>query len=132
MKKISLALFSVLFILINGCSDDSGSGTDPFGGTGTGGVTFTVSTVQGQQGVNFNFKPSTSVTLTQITVKLPAQNFQDVVQGDGTTVYDTQAGFSVGEYNGVQKDQIWSFNIQGKIGSAQGQTYNKDMNFTIP
>jgi hypothetical protein len=88
--------------------------------------------VQGQQGIVFNFKPSTAVTVTQVTVKLPAQNFEDVVQGDGTTVFDTQTGFSVGEYTGVQTGQQWSFNIQGKIGSATGQTYNKDVNFTIP
>lgn len=136
MKRIVLVILSVLSIhILSSCSEDSGSGTSPFGGgggTGGGGVTFTVSTVQGQQGISFNFKPSTNVTVTQVTVRLPAQNFQDVVQGNGTTVFDTQTGFTVGEYTGVQSGQQWTFNIQGKIGNAQGQAYNKDVNFSIP
>lgn len=133
MKKlIGLSLIISFALIVSSCKkDDSSNPSGPAIGGGTT-VTFTVSAVQGQQGIVFNFKPSTAVTVTQVTVKLPAQNFQDVVQGDGTTVFDTQSGFSVGEYTGVQSGQQWSFNIQGKIGSATGQAYNKDVNFTIP
>ena len=135
MKKLFIAFLPLLFIFLSSCSNDSGgTGSDPFGGGGggTGGVTFQVGTTQGQQGINFTFNPSTNVTVTQITVSLPAQNFQDVVQGDGTTVFGPQNGFSVGEYTGVATGQQWTFKITGKIGSATGTAYDVTTNFTIP
>ena len=137
MRKLVLlfvALFTIAFV---GCDNDSnptGSGLGGDGGTtGGGSVTFQVGTTQGQNGgINFTFKPSQNVTVTSITVNLPAQNFTDPIQGDDTTVYDTQTGFYVGEYNGVASGQQWTFNIVGKIGSATGQAYNVNVNYTIP
>lgn len=136
MKKILIALVPLFFIFNNGCKDNATGSGDPFGGGGgggTGGVTFTMSTEQGQQGVNFRFKPSTSVTVTQVTVSLPAQQFQDVVTNPNPNeVFGTANGFVVGEYTGVQTGQQWTFNVQGKIGSATGTAYNVNTNFTIP
>jgi len=135
MKKILLTLFSLLFILINGCSDDSGSGTDPFGGGGgggTGGVTWTIGQRQGQQGIIFTGKPSTAVTVTQVTVSLPAQNFNEVVQGDGTTVFQPGQFYDISEYTGVATGQQWTLKFEGKLGSAQGQQYTVTSNYTVP
>lgn len=137
MKKILLALFSILFILSNGCSDDSaGGGTDPFGGggTGTGSVTFTVAIVQdNQQKLFFEFKPSTNVVLTQITANCAAAGVNnETVQGDGTTVYSSTNPIYIGPLTVTQSGQQWTFKIEGKIGTAQGQAYNKDVNFTVP
>jgi hypothetical protein len=137
MKKIFSFIILSLFVVHFGCDNDGGTGSGGFGGGGGGGgggaVTFQVSTQQGQQGgINFQFKPSTNVTVTQVTASLPAQQFNDVIQGDGTTVFDTQNGFSIGEYQGVASGQQWTFNVQGKIGNAQGQTFNVNTNFTVP
>ncbi|SRR5690606_20371028 len=140
MKKwfyVLLASFSFLYF---GCDNDSGgsAGTDPFGGGGggggTGGVTFTVSLEQGNQGgVYFNFKPNQNVTATNMTLSLPAQNFTDnITNPNPNEVYTNAQGFSVGEYTGVATGQQWVFNIQGKIGSSTGTPYNVTINFTVP
>ena len=136
MKKFLVAIIVGFALFYSGCNNDSGSGgVDPFGGGGgggTGNVTFTVTTQQGQQGVDFVFTPSTNVTVTQVTVSLPAQGFQENVQGDGTTVFGPGNAFSVGEYTGVASGQQWTFQVTGKIGSATGTAYNVTANLTIP
>jgi hypothetical protein len=134
MKKFLLALFPSLLILIISCSDNSGSSTDPFGGGsgGTGGVTWQIGNRQGQQGIIFTAQPSTAVTVTQVTVSLPAQNFNDVVQGDGTTVFQPGQFYDISEYTGVASGQQWTFKFEGKLGNAQGQAYNVTSNYTFP
>jgi len=37
----------------------------------------------------FTAKPSAAVTVTQVTISLPAQSFQDIVQGDWQTVFQS-------------------------------------------
>lgn len=132
MKKIIvLALVLFFSFLISSCKKDSS--TNPIGPPVGGTVTFTISVEEGQQGTIFRFKPSTSVTVNQVTVSLPAQQFQDVVTNPNPDeVFDTANGFVVGEYLGVQTGQQWTFNVQGKIGSATGTAYNVTTNFTIP
>ena len=142
MKILVSILFLSFAFFYYGCSDNSGGSTttDPFGGGpigggggGTGNVTFQVSTEQGDQGIFFRFKPSTNVTAAQITVRLPAQQFEDVVNNPNPDqVFTPTEGFSVGESVGVERGQQWTFVIQGKVGSAQGQQYNVTTNFTIP
>ena len=142
MKYLLSAVFVFSLLFFAGCSNDAaptgtgGGGLGGGGGNGGGGngtVTFQVATQQGQNGgIDFVFTPSTNVTLTQIAVSLPAQNFNDNVQGDGTTVFGPQNAFSVGEYNGTASGQQWTFVITGKIGSATGTAYNVTSNFTIP
>jgi len=120
-----------------GCSDDNptgaGGGATGGGGTGTGGVTFTIGQRQGNQGgIMFTAKPSAAATVTQITVSLPAQNFNDVLQGDGTTVFQGGTVYDLDEYNGVASGQQWTFKFEGKLGSAQGQQYTVTSNYTVP
>ncbi len=138
MKRI-LSIFSFITILaiFAGCSEDSGSNpTDPFGGgggTNTGGVVFTIGQRNGDQGgIMFTCKPSVAVTVTELTVSLPAQNYTDPYQGDGTTVFQAGVVVDVGEYTGVASGQQWSFNFKGKIGNAQGKDYNVTSTYTIP
>ena len=80
----------------------------------------------------FTAKPSAAVTVTRITVSLPAQNFNDVLQGDGTTVYQGGQTYDLEEYTGVASGQQWTFKFEGKLCSAQGQAYNVTSNYTIP
>jgi hypothetical protein len=137
MKKLIFTFVATIFLLIGGCSDDSGSGTtDPFGtggGGGTGGVTFTISHRQGDQGgIMFTVRPSTAVTVTQYTCSLPAQQFSETYEGDGTTVYPGNQVYDIAEFTGVASGQQWTFNIKGKIGSATGQNYDVNTNYTVP
>lgn len=137
MKKIIFTLFALLLI-ITACHNDSGVGgiTDPFG-TGTGGttgggnVTFTISAQQGQQGIIFLATPSVAVKLTKVTISLPAQNFNDVVQGDGTTVYNANQAVQIEEYTGVASGQQWTFRFEGTIAN-NNQAYNVTSNYTVP
>lgn len=136
MKKIIVA-FSFLLLIISACNDNSGGGiTDPFGAgpggnTGTGNVTFTMSAQQGQQGVIFLATPSVSVKITKVTVSLPAQQFNDVIQGDGTTVYNANQAVQLDEYTGVASGQQWTFKFEGNLAS-NNQAYNVTSNYTIP
>jgi len=136
MKKLLTLIIVTFALFYSGCSNDSGgTGTDPFGpgGGGTGNVTFTITVEQGQQGINFRLKPSQSITVTTITVSLPAQNFTDpITNPNPDEVFDTANGFVVGEYTGTASGQQWTFAVQGKIGSSTGTAYNVTSNFTIP
>ena len=135
MKKLMLVFISFLFIWITGCSDDEGGTiTDPFGtgGTsGTGNVTFTISSTQGQQGVIFIATPSVSIKITRVTVSLPAQQFNDVLTDDGTTTYNANEAVQLDEYTGVASGQQWTFKFEGTIVS-NNQTYSVTSNYTIP
>jgi hypothetical protein len=141
MKKF-LSLFLILgFLALIGCSDDAtGPGGGLGGGGGGGGVTFTMGTTQGQNGGTvFTFKPSTSVTVTTLTVKYPAQPFEDVLTNPNpNTVFDSQNTYSTegtngeGEYTGVQSGQQWQFIFVGKLESSTGTAYNVTVNYTIP
>jgi hypothetical protein len=135
MKKI-LSLTILLLISLNiGCNDDSGGTvTDPFGGgsnTGTGNVTFTISAMQGQQGIVFIATPNASVKLTKVTVSLPAQQFTDVLTDDGTTVFNANEPVQLEEYTGVSSGQQWTFKFEGSLANG-GQAFNVTSNYTIP
>lgn len=135
MKKLLLIFISLFFIWITGCSDDAGGTiTDPFGSggtSGTGNVTFTVSSTQGQQGVIFIATPSVSIKITKVTVSLPAQQFTDVLTDDGTTTYNANQAVQLDEYTGVASGQQWTFQFEGTIAS-NNQAYNVTSNYTIP
>ncbi|MBK9334099.1 MAG: hypothetical protein IPM96_17255 [Ignavibacteria bacterium] len=135
MKKIYLALTLVLAIIMSGCSSggDGSSILNPGGGGGTGNVTFTTNVVQDQGVIYFQFVPSTGVTLTKITANCPqAQISNEVINGDGTTVY-TQAAPMLLNTTGVTlaQGQQWTFVIEGKVGSATGTAYTSNVNYTI-
>ncbi len=137
MKKIILTLFAFLLI-VTSCHDNSGGGgiTNPFGTgpggtTGTGNVTFTISSQKGQQGIIFLATPSVSVKLTKVTVSLPAQNYNDVIQGDGTTVYNANQAVPIDEYIGVASGQQWTFQFEGTIAN-NNQAYNVTSYYTVP
>ena len=122
----------------NGNSNPVGPGGIGIGGGGTGGggntanVTFTVTSSQEQDGVYFIFNPSVNVTVNTVTASLPAQQYQDATQGDGTTVFGPQNNFYVGPYTGVASGQAWTFTIVGKKEGANGTAYTSTANYTVP
>jgi hypothetical protein len=135
MKGILYLLLLFLLVFLTGCKKDDpvSTGSGGLDITGGGGVTFTISQRQGNQGgIMFTAKPSTAVTVTQITVSLPAQNFNDILQGDGTTVFQGSQTYDLEEYTGVASGQQWTFKFEGKLGSAQGQAYSVTSNYTVP
>ena len=139
MKKLTLYLLPVLFLIITSCDDNSGV-TNPNGGGiggigggggGTGSVTFTIGTSQGDQGgIYFTAAPSAAVKITKVTVSLPAQQFTDVLQGDGTTVYNANEAVLLEEYVGVENGQQWTFQFEGSLAN-NNQTFNVKSNYTV-
>ncbi len=135
MKKvIGFLLLLTLIVTFSSCKKDGSSNPTSVGvGTGgTGSITFTIGQRQGNQGgIMFTAKPSAAATVTQITVSLPAQNFNDVLQGDGQTVFQGGTVYDLDEYTGVTSGQQWTFKFEGKLGGAQGQPYDVTSNYTV-
>lgn len=139
MKKL-FSLFLIMGVLIVvGCGDNAptapaggGIGGGGTGGGGTGSVTFTMGQTPGQQGgTKFTFKPSVDVIITTVTVKLPAQQFEDpLTNPDPNTVVSAQNTYELEEYTGVQAGQQWQFVFVGKIGSTTGAAYTVTANYT--
>lgn len=128
-------LFIVIFLtltLVSCKKKDSSEPTNPIGG-GTTGVNFTIGQRAGTQGgIIFTAKPSTNITISKVTVSLPAQGYEDILQGDGQTVFVGGETYDLDEYSGVASGQQWTFKFEGKLGSAQGQPYNVTSNYTVP
>lgn len=138
MKKLIIYFLPILFLAITSCDDSAGI-TNPTGGGiggiggggGTGSVTFTIGTSQGEQGgIYFTAAPSVSVKITKVTVSLPAQQFTDVLQGDGATVYNANEAVLLQEYVGVENGQQWTFQFEGILAS-NNQTFSVNSNFTV-
>ncbi|GBD91211.1 hypothetical protein BMS3Abin04_01937 [bacterium BMS3Abin04] len=122
-------LFSVLLLISAGCKGDDGNSiTNPLV---NGSVTISISTQQGQQGVVFIATPSAAVKISKLTVSLPAQQFNDVIQGDGTTVFNANQGAEINEYTGVVSGQQWTFQFEGNLVS-NNQAFNVTSKYTIP
>lgn len=133
MKSLARACLLIFFsLIIFSCKKDSSNPSSPIIGGSTGSVTFTIGQRQGNQGIIFTAKPSAAVIITQITVSLPAQSYQDVLQGDGQTVFQSGQTYDLDEYTGVASGQLWTFKFEGKLGSAQGQLYTVTSNYTVP
>ena len=137
MKRFFFLFLTISVLLVFGCKDNAtGPTTGGFGGGGTGGgVTFTMGTTQGsQQGSTmFTLKPSVDVTITTITAKLPAQQFEDLLTNPTPdAVVSSQNTYELEEYTGVQSGQQWEFVFVGKIGSSTGTAYTVTANYTIP
>lgn len=133
MKRLIGFLLAIsMFFVIASCKKSDSSNPVNIG-PGLGGVTFAINQKAGTQGgIIFTAKPSTNVTITQITVSLPAQSYQDILQGDGQTVYQGGQTYDLDEYTGVASGQQWTFKFEGKLGTAQGQAYNVTSNYTVP
>lgn len=127
MNKILLFATFFLLFFYTGCKKDNP--VSPV----TSSVTFTISTQPGTQGGTVMLAaPSVDVVITQVDVSVPAENFTDTVQGDGTTVFPANQPAAIDEYTGVQSGQQWVFRFQGKIGSSTGQAFDVSTNYTIP
>lgn len=136
-NKIILLLVSSFVVFLFGCSDDSNDsnpvGLGGLGGTGgQGSVSFTIGSTIGQQGgIIFTATPSVDVKITQVTVSLPAQQYTDVLQGDGTTVFNANQTAQLEEYVGTEKGQQWTFQFEGTL-AADGKAFDVTSNYTVP
>lgn len=145
LNKFISVLFVCLLVAVTGCSkkDNPVSSTNNGGGGiiggggntggGNGAVTFQIQTQAGQNGgTEFDATPSTNVTITEIDVsESTGSNFQDQIQGDGTTVYQGGTSYSLTEYTGVQSGMKFTFEFIGKT-SPGGQDFDVNSNYTVP
>ncbi len=133
MKKLSIIFMLLIAVAFSSCSNSTGGGVIGPGGGGTGNITFTTSVVQDQQGSNyFQYVPSEGVTLTTITASCPQlQITNEVVNGDGTTVFTPTNPLQVGPVQNLATGQQWTFVIVGKVGSSTGTAYSTTVNYTV-
>lgn len=138
MKNFFFLFLMISAIIAFSCSDNAtGPTTGGIGGGGLGGgggsVTFTIGTKQGQQGgVIFTFTPSANVTVTTATLRLPAQQYEDVLTNpDPNAVFTAQNVYDLDEYTGVVAGQQWTVTFVGKLGSSSGTAYTVTSNYTV-
>ena len=145
MKRIIqyLALIVLTSFAVTGCKNDSAGGgglTDPFGtggGTGgnTGGVTFTITSRPDQQGGTiFSATPSAAVKLSKVTASVPAVQYIETFEYDGTTVVNANVTEDFLQYpagSGVASGQQWTFKFEGTLAN-NNQAYSVTSNYTIP
>ena len=137
MKKILSIFFVLSYFLLISCDDDTTGGvTNPFGtgglGGGTGNVTFTIGSQQGEQGgILFHCTPSVDVKITKVTCSFPAQDYTYPLTDDGTTVYSANNAYEIMEFTGVESGQQWTFKFEGTLAS-NNQSFNVTSNYTVP
>lgn len=137
MKKLFSLFIIISAVIAFSCKDNSTGTTGGIGGIGGGGggggVTFTVSLAQdNQQQYYFEFKPSTGVVITSITVNCAAAGVNNQnVPGDGTSVFNANQPAYIGPVTGLAVGQKWDFTIAGKIGSSTGAAYSSTASLTI-
>ena len=141
MKLLYFSIITILLSSLVSCSDDSSGGvTDPFGsgngqGSGTGNVTIAISFQSDQQGGGvFSGTPSVAVKLNKLTVSVPAQQYTESFQFDGTETAQANVAEAFLQYaagSGIATGQQWTFQFEGTI-AADGNAFNITSNFTIP
>ena len=141
MKRIAIALFSVLFLVLSsGCKNDStGSPTDGFGGGGAGGgggtgnVTTAVDIISYGTTYYFQLKPSTGVVITKAVVSCATLGVNatydatSIPAGVYTTTYPLLIPI---EWNAAT-GQKWTFTLTGNVGSATGTAFTSTTTYTI-
>jgi hypothetical protein len=143
MKKVVIFIILLLISIISACSDNTSGVTNPgtgglggLGGIGRGGntggnVTFTIGTTDGQQGgILFYATPSAAVKITQVTISLPAQQFNDILTDNGTTVYNANEAVGLREYTGIEAGQQWTFKFEGTLAS-NNTAFTVTSNYTV-
>lgn len=143
MKKIIqfIVLIALTSITGIGCSDSESDGgiTDPFGGgnnnTGGGTVTIKITSRPDQQGGTiFSASPSTSVKVSKVTASVPAEQYSETFQFDGTTVVNANVVEDFLQYptgSGVASGQKWTFKFEGTLAN-NNQAYTATSNYTTP
>ncbi len=139
MKKIFILGLTITLVTLIGCSNDSptsangGLGGGPTGTGGGANVTFTTAAVQDNQGqFYFELKPSTDIVLDQVRAQCPAIGVDETLQDTSGDVYNSTDPIYVGPVQGIQSGQEWTFNLMGKIGTANGQQYNETVTYNVP
>ncbi len=119
---------------------------DGFGGTIGGGnnnVTITIGTVVEQQDVDndgnpdevlyFTGTPNINIKLNKVIASVPAQQYIESFNFDGTTEYQANTSAKLIGYlkNVITSGQQWTFQFEGTVAS-NNQTFNITSNYTIP
>lgn len=151
MKKLALSLFSLMFLVLIGCSSDmptqsgnnnpfggglgtGGNGGGGFGGGGqTGSVTYTVELSQDQQGYFFVCKPSVDVKVSTIQVTQQQSNINETLNNPNPDQIVKAGQFITINIGAelLQSGQQWRFVFTGTLANG-GQTYSATATCTIP
>lgn len=142
MKRIFLLNSLIALLLIfTACSKDEGNATSPFGngtngtGGGDGNLAITISSKQNQEGATiFTATPNVAISLSKLTVSVPAEQYTESFQFDETFVAEANVTQNLVEYpagSGVASGQEWTFKFEGKF-AATSEAYTVTSNYTIP
>jgi len=102
------------------------------GGGNTSTVNIEIQSQQGQNGgTEFDGKPNIDIVITEVNVNETTTGFNDVIQGDGTTVFKKDEWVLINEYTGVQTGMKFKFNFIGKT-SPGGKEFNITADYTVP
>jgi len=136
MKKLVLTFVPIIFFLIGGCSNDSGSGTtDPFGGGGGGGTgNVTIQVDIGEfEGANwFAFNAGSNIKLNTAIITQAQLGINETINNP-----EPEKEFNAGEWyafyqlpQGAAVGQQWTFRFQGTIVQG-GQAFDKTVNYSV-
>ncbi len=135
MKKILVVFLSLLFVLVNGCDNEGGTGTDPFGGgggTGTGNVTITVDIGTFEGNNWFGFSPNVQIKLNSAVATQAQLGINETVNNPNPNQI-FNANEMIAFYQVPQQAQVgqqWSFRFQGTLAQG-GQAFDVTVNYTI-
>jgi len=130
MTKLLLTILfgSLMFAAASGCSNNG----NVIGPNENSNVTFNITQEITQTGsMQFMFKPGTDIKISQITSKLPAEQFSDTLTyGNPNYLYSKDTTYIINRYVNVYAGQQWIFEFTGTVPGSNTQ-YNKAINYTV-
>ena len=135
MNKIFMIPVLLVMIFVISCSSDKNSNNNPVipgGGGNNNSVTIGIRSQPGQNGgTEFDGKPNVDITITEVNIDETTTGFNDVIQGDETTVFKKDEWVLINEYTGVQTGMKFKFKFTGKT-SPDGKEFNFNADYTVP
>lgn len=130
MKRLLVAVLLGGLVAVTGCSKKSSNPTGPVVPE-TPAVKFTMHMESGTQGMIFVASPDADVTLEKVTVKYPPQQFENTIQNpDPTTVIAKDSNIQLGEYTGIEMNQVWVLTFVGTDVTTH-KPFTITMNWTV-
>ena len=135
MKNKVLYIISAALIVITGCKKDSSTNPLIPGGGTTSEVTIKINSQLDQQGgAIFSGSPNVAVKVTKITASVPAQQYTESFNFDGTNVINANVSTQFLQYpanSGVASGQKWTFQFEGNLAD-NNQAFIVTSDYTIP
>ena len=127
--KVSAVAIFLVAVFVAGCKKGNVVGPD----NANNQVSFQLSQQNGYTGgVEFLFKSSADVKISQIVSMLPAQQFTDTIRtNDVNYLYSKDTTYIIGEYNGVQNGQQWKFEFTGSVPGQNNSKYQVTSDYTV-